>query len=154
MVSLGRILLVVRKKMPSKRNPWHGTEGFWLSPEGNFREVMEHFNEVKDDPGAFGISPERAAKWNRVKDREKALIAVMKKGFIRVRGHRDYTTFELWKLTDAAVNHMKRFVNKFAFYPEEAVTIHEISTHQAWNSDMRKLKYLSADTFHEVKTRA
>jgi len=135
----------------SERNPWHGTEGFWISPEGNFREVMEHFSEVRGDPGAFGFSAERAAKWDRTKDREKVLIAVMKKGFVRVRGHKTYTTFETWKLTNVLLGHMKRLDDKVAFYPDEDVRIHELSTHKHWTGTIRELKFLSADRFREAK---
>lgn len=133
------------------RNPWYGTEGFWISADGTFREVRDHFNEVKGDPKAFGFTEAEAATWDIRRNRENVLIAAMRKGFIRVRGHKDYTTFELWKVADRDVSHMKRFVDKFAFYPEEDVSIHELSSHKAWNGDMRKLKYLSADRFNEDK---
>ena len=133
----------------TKKNPWLGIEGYWISPEGNFREVVEHFREIKDDPGAFRFSAERVSKWTHEKDREKALIAAMKKGFIRVRGHRQYTTFELWKMTDSAMSHMKRLDDKVAFFEEEEVRIHELSTHKHWNGTMRELKYLSVDRFRE-----
>jgi len=136
------------------KNPWHGTEGFWIAKNGTFREVSEHFTEVRGDPGAFGFTAEQAAKWNPLMDREKVLTAVMKKGFIRVRGHKNYTTFELWKVTDALLSHMKRLDDKVAFYPEEDVRIQELSTHKYWKGTMRELKYLTADRFREGQAEA
>lgn len=135
----------------ARKNPWLGVEGYFITPDGQYWEVMEHFTEVKGDPGAFGFTAEMAAKWDRVKDRERVLIAVLKNGFVRVRGHRTYTTFELWKLTRTLLGHMKRITDKVAFYPEEDVLIQEVSTHKHWEGTMREMKGLTADRFNEDK---
>lgn len=139
------------KTKMARRNPWHGVEGFWISPDGSFREVRDHFDEAKGDPGAFGFTEAEARTWEFRRDREKVLVSIMRKGYIRVRGHKNYTTFELWKMTESLLSHMKRFVDKFAFWPEEEVSIHELSSHKAWTRDMRKLKFLSVDRFNEDK---
>ena len=80
-------------------------EGFWIRiKDGKVFEVDDHagdfmygdlpkkmrLNELYKDLVEKGIEPEGKTG----KNRRKIVLAIMNKGFIRVRGHGNYVTFE------------------------------------------------------------
>jgi len=143
----------MRGKRPmARKNPWRGTDGYWISSDGTFVQVLDHFKEVRGDPKAFGFTEAEARAWD-IKDRDRVLTEATRHGFVRVRGHREYTTFDLWKISNRIVSHLKAFVDKVPdlFYPDEEVLIRELSSGKDWKRDMRKLKYLTVERFNEDK---
>lgn len=78
-------------------------EGFWLDSRTG-RSIQVHIDHCVSiyDPSCsvffkFGSKFKNKIEnlhWKR--DREKILVEVMKKGFVRIRGHRSLVTFELF----------------------------------------------------------
>lgn len=136
----------------ARKNPWRGTAGYWIAPDGQYRNVTDHFKEVMGDLKFFGFTEAEARTWDQ-KDRDRVLAEATQRGFVRVRGHTEYTTFDLWKMKESLLNHIKAFVDQFAFHPYEEVLIRELSTGKEWgkDKDMRKLKYLTVERFNEDK---
>lgn len=104
---------------------FYGLEGYWISPEGMSIEVMNHFSEVRSKPHLFGFTKRQASKW-RLEDRERVLRQVIGRGWIRVRGHRQFTTFEVDELSGDAVFRIKEHLQRTSAFPHDPIRISEI----------------------------
>lgn len=102
-----------------------GVEGHWISPEGKSIAVIEHFDEVRSKPRQFGFTEKQAAKWTR-EDRELVLRQVIGRGWIRVRGHRGFTTFEVDELTGDTIFRIKEHLQRTQAWPQEQIRVGEI----------------------------
>lgn len=107
------------------------TEGYWISPEGDIAKVREHFEAVSLAPEAFGFTAQQAAGWTRA-DRDRILREAILRGWIRVREHRNSTTFEMREMTADSGLAIRTFLETTGAWPQEAVEIHEIATKRAW----------------------
>lgn len=106
-------------------------EGYWISPDGDIVEVVDHFTQVQEAPEAFGFKAEEAPKWRR-EDRERVLRQAISRGWIRVRGHRDHTTFELSELNEPAAFAIKDFLRRDGAWENERVEVHELAKKRQW----------------------
>jgi len=102
------------------------TEGYWISPEGKIIEIREHFSYVRDHPKAFGFTAGEAKTWT-TDDRERVIRAAVQRGWIRVRGHKRYMTFEPAELTQDAIFSITELLRKQRIHPDERVRVHELS---------------------------
>jgi hypothetical protein len=101
------------------------TKGYWISPGGDVLEVPEHFEAVREAPAAFGFTEEEAQEWKRA-DRESVLRKVIARGWIRVRGHRNHTTFEIQELDQNSAFSIRSFLVESGAWPQETVEVHEL----------------------------
>lgn len=100
------------------------TAGHWIAPDGRLFEVVEHFEEVSARPRLFGFRPGEAAAWTRA-DRDRVLLQAVARGWIRVRGHRDHTTFDTHELTGDAIFRIKDFLQRTRAWENERVMVYE-----------------------------
>lgn len=100
------------------------TEGHWISPDGGVLEVAEHFEAIRSDPPAFGFTLREAQKWTR-DDREAVLRKAMKKGWTRVRGHRNSITFELYELDADRATYIRDFLQGIGAWENDPIEVHE-----------------------------
>jgi len=107
---------------------YRGTEGFFITPDGKFQEVTEHFSEVREDPTRFGFSEAEAASWTREEDRARVLREVVRRGWIRVRGHRGFTTFDVPELSQDSLWKLKEFLQQANAFGEDPIRVHEVAT--------------------------
>lgn len=107
------------------------TEGYWISPGGDIAEVDDHFRAIEDAPEAFGFRPSDAVRWKR-SDRDRILREAILRGWIRVRGHRDHTTFEMKELSQDSSFAVKSFLEATSAWPQESIEVHEIGPRRAW----------------------
>jgi hypothetical protein len=89
--------------------------GWWIAPDGEISEILEHLGAIDKDPGRFGFSreellplKEEIGKKGKGKRRKRILRQAIKKGFIRVRfdNHRHVAEFYGWE-------RCKRLIMKF-----------------------------------------
>ncbi|GAG10953.1 unnamed protein product [marine sediment metagenome] len=89
-------------------------EGFWIhSRSERWVPVYEHLSAVMEDPRTYGLSDiqVRQKRGETAEDhRERVLIAMMKKGWIRARSHQGYTVFEYWKLNRRVADAIFMFI--------------------------------------------
>ena len=80
-------------------------EGYWIQPAtGKTWEVAEHCSFAKSEAGANAMGlPDKVRQEIASKtcdfngpDREAVVIAVMKAGYMRMRGHGSQYSFEFW----------------------------------------------------------
>jgi len=107
------------------------TEGYWISPGGDLAQVRDHFEAIQDAPQAFGFTQAETSKWLRA-DRDRILREAILRGWIRVREHRDRTTFEMREMNPDSGFAVKSFLETTGAWPQEAVEIHEIGPKRAW----------------------
>lgn len=100
-----------------------GTEGFWITPDGKAIEVMEHFQYVQAHPRPFGFTAAQAKGWTR-DDRERIVRAAITRGWIRMRAHRNYITFEVHELNQDALWSITEFLKKSGAW--QTVRVHEL----------------------------
>ncbi|MDQ7780973.1 MAG: hypothetical protein RDV41_14850 [Planctomycetota bacterium] len=94
--------------------------GWFISPEGETHEVLEHFAFVKANPALFGLSKKQTAGWTR-KDRDRALRLVLSGGWIRVRDG----TFETSSLTSTAVRNIRGFLKQIKAWRQDSIRVTE-----------------------------
>lgn len=99
-------------------------EGYWIGPDGRVYEVIEHFTAVQEKPLLFGFRKAEVAGWTRA-DREPVLLRAFRRGWIRVRGHGNYTTFDVDTLNEDAIFRIKDFLEKTNAWDNEAVKVVE-----------------------------
>lgn len=99
--------------------------GWWISPGGESLEIIDHFETVRAEPDRFGFRGSEAARWTRA-DRSRVLRKAIHRGWIRVRGHGDYTTFEVRGLDPGTVSRIARHLRAVAAWETEIVEIHEL----------------------------
>ena len=107
------------------------TEGYWISPALDVAKVRDHFEAIRDAPEAFGFTAQAADRWTRA-DREKILREAILRKWIRVREHRNYTTFEMREMNPDSGFAVKSFLAATGAWPQEMVEIHEIGPKRAW----------------------
>jgi len=137
-------------KKRSKPNPWRGFEGYFIMPDGNSVEVSDHFDAIKEHPTFYGFTDAEVARYPRAQ-REALLQESLRRGVIRVRGHYEYATFEFYKMDPVVMRLIKTFISRRAFHQDEKISLHEISTHKAWEGPYVQLKNLGEADFHERK---
>lgn len=125
-------------------------EGFWLhSRSERWESVYEHLSAVMDDPQSYGFSDiaVRQKRGETAEDhRERVLIAMMKKGWIRVRSHRGYTVFEYWKLNRRVADAIFLFiVDVLGAGPAATYQMNEVSTDRGFTVN-------AADFYEQVET--
>lgn len=132
--------------MRARRNPWRGTEGFWLLPDGQARQVVDHFEDLRTEPlyAEYGVKQ----SW-KPDDREKALRYAMRKGLIRVRGHRNYTVIEFDRMSDHVAELIVGFVRRFAFHEDDDFHLHELATGRSWEGSYGRMVKFS-DVFERL----
>jgi len=129
------------------------TVGFWISPDGDIETAVEHLAEVESRPEKYGltereisrigvIGPKALAEW-----REKILTKVMKKGWLRVRGHRDYTTFEGWGFDDWFLGRVRVFLKKRNYWETDNIAISDLSRQKFVEVNVGELMSDKADTW-------
>lgn len=111
------------------------TEGYWISPEGELIEVRDHFEEVRSRPQKFGFKKSEELKWKR-EDRERVLRDAILRDWIRVRGHGNYTTFEIPEFNQDTSFRMKDFLEKTGAWENEVVEVHELKAHKHWRENV------------------
>lgn len=109
-----------------------GTEGYWLTPDGKAIEVMEHFQYVQAYPRKFGFTAGQAKGWTR-DDRERVLREAIRRGWIRVRAHRNYITFEVHELTNDALWNITEFLKKTGAW--QTVRVQELARGRGFEQD-------------------
>jgi hypothetical protein len=123
-----------------RQNQW---EGWWIFPDGNVREIVEHLNDIVAEPELYGYTPSQVKNWGK-HNREKVLRGVMKRGFVRVRGHRTqrggYTTFEFHRFTPRTKEYIRNFINKAGFWGSDRILLNELATGKHWMGFVRDAK--------------
>ncbi len=74
--------------------------GWWISPTGDIIPIINHYYFIKANPGRFGFTPEdikTTSLTTRQEDRRHFIIEALKRGWIRVRKHKEHLTFEFWE---------------------------------------------------------
>lgn len=113
--------------------------GYWISPEGVAQEVIEHFSEVKKNPKKYGLT-KKDVQGTTEKDRERVLTQVMQVGFIRVRGHKTYTTFEMWRFNEWALQLIRMFLEKMHFWDADTITVSDLESKKYFDIRVGELK--------------
>jgi len=126
---------MAKKRKKYMSNQW---AGFWIFPDGKVREIVDHFIDVQSLPRLYGVDPEQAMKWKPT-DRERVLRMLMKRGFIRIRGHERYTTFEFQTLDNITARYIVNFIKKSAFWPSDRVALHELATKRHTTDTVKKV---------------
>lgn len=120
------------------------TEGYFVAPDGALLAVREHIVAVVDDPEAFGLSRRdrdvEAAKRGDADARERVLTNVMRRGFVRIRGHRRFVTFEGYDLDAAAQRRIVSALRELGVHPEEAIVVSDLATGASYRGEARGYK--------------
>jgi hypothetical protein len=107
--------------------------GYWISPDGDIEPIFEHLAAVESNPTKYGLTPKDVAYPADLKPaeregrREQILVKVMKNEWIRVRGHREYTTFEGWTFDDWFLGRIRIFLKNRHYWETDRVAISELS---------------------------
>lgn len=116
-------------------------KGFWISPAFKITEILDHLMDVADHPIRYGIS---LKKWNAMSakgySREAILIEVLKNGWVRVRGHGDYTTFEGWGKNDDIISTALVFAKHQQLWNNEVIVINNLKSGRAIDLTMGELR--------------
>ena len=116
----------------------NGMTGYWISPTGKIQEVYEHFKVVADSPKKYGITEEDIEELDF--DREKILIKVIQNNWIRVRGHKNYTTFEFWEYDIGVLTQVLKFVKRTKMWDNEIIYLNELKSRRGVELTVEELK--------------
>jgi hypothetical protein len=119
-------------------------KGYWISPTGKSRLIVEHLQAVRSDPAEFGLTAEEVrpradrntgrtqAARRHVQFRRRVLTKAMKNGWIRVRRHSEdrpgLTTFEGWVLDASFIRRVRRFLRETNYWATDGIVISIVST--------------------------
>ncbi|MFH1226811.1 MAG: hypothetical protein V1701_02770 [Planctomycetota bacterium] len=107
-------------------------QGFWISPKFKITKVVDHLMAVGDKPGMFEISVDAFADMvRRGFPREAILINVLKNGWVRVRGHGQYMTFEGWGRNDDIISAALIFAKYYKMWDNDVVIINNLKSGRA-----------------------
>lgn len=110
------------------------TSGFWISPDGKETEIIEHFAEVREYPTRFGFTQKEADTWTR-DDRQSVLLYLIGRGWIRVRGHRRYITFDVNELDPDSIFRVKEHLERHGAWDSDAIKIVEHKHGKTWDEE-------------------
>ena len=93
----------------------------WINPKGRIIEVSDHFNAIKETPRLYNMAvvPE---------DRDQALKQAMRNGFIRVRQHPGYITFEFYGYTMDVMIRIMKYIVKEKMWDSDRIMISDIKS--------------------------
>lgn len=118
------------------------TQGYFLTPDGRLVEVREHVVAVVDDPQAFGLSARDwdvvAARRGDPSAREAVLVKVVRHGFVRIRGHRRYLTFEGYDLDARTQQRIAAALRQLGVHPEETIVVSDLATGRSYRGEARR----------------
>jgi hypothetical protein len=105
------------------------TEGYWITPDGESISIIEHVSYMRVHPEKFGFTKKQVSVWDdlvRIPDmRETILLKAVGKGWIRVRGHRTFITFDVEVLDDDAIWRITEHLKRTKAWDNDAVRIYE-----------------------------
>ena len=112
-------------------------EGFWISPQGDVEEIIEHLSAVESNPDKFGLHP---AQYDEImsefsppfeEGRIEVIRTVLDNGWIRVRGYgQQYIAFTVSELFPDTVARITSFLEESGAWENERVRV----TEMVWNS--------------------
>lgn len=105
-------------------------EGYWISPDGEEYEVVEHLLFVKKNPELFGLDKEDVEGLSE-KDRDWLFPELMKAGWVRVRGRKDSTSIEFWRLNRKIAGNIRKFFDRHKFWDEDVIFFSELYRNDA-----------------------
>lgn len=124
-------------------------EGFWISQRtGQSWPVSDHAEDVKrpEFADAMGLPEEVREQiaplngnYGTSSDREKILIAVMKAGYIRFRGHGAQYTFEFWGDTNRNLWACYQFAADYAG-PFTYIVINNLKTKEQFAANFQEFQ--------------
>jgi hypothetical protein len=101
--------------------------GFWISPKFQVIPVYDHLLSVQESPKKFGLTKKQFLGMKaRGFSREEVLLEVLKKGWIRVRGHFHHTSFEGWGRADDIIAGVLIWAKKEKAWDEDRFLINNL----------------------------
>lgn len=118
------------------------TSGYFIAPNGDLIRIREHIDAVTADPERYGLTSRdpdvAAAKRNDSAARERVLTAIARRGFVRVRGHRSYITFEGYDLGAEAVRRIRSAIRELEIHPEETILVNDLRDGRSYRGEAAK----------------
>lgn len=107
--------------------------GAFISPAGEFVEVPEHFEFVRDNHALFGFKPHEiqrffeVTKKNKAELRQELLTEVIRRDWIRLRLTKQWH-FQYWRLDDWTLVRIREALKKWNAWENDIVFMGELST--------------------------
>ena len=105
------------------------SKGFWIFPDGEEEQIRDHYNAVRANPEKYGLLKSDMITGDSVNNaREKILPLVMQKGYIRVRGHGDYTLMAYWCMNSNISLNIRKFLARHQYRDNDRILLSDLST--------------------------
>jgi hypothetical protein len=102
--------------------------GWWISPTGEIIPIINHYHYIKANPERFGFTQENLKTTpltTRKEDRRHFIIEALMKGWILVKEHKGYKTYEFWRRYDWIMERINKFLIFMKVYPNDSIILSE-----------------------------
>ena len=122
--------------------------GWWISPECKIIYVDDHFGYLLEHPDMFGIKKPDVPFSPKGPDREVWLRKVMADGWVRVREHKGYTTYEFWEMNNNTFHNIKQHLKALGLSSTDPILLSELNKENHLNTTAEYI--LSEEAFVQL----
>lgn len=116
--------------MPKKIKTWEfPPDIFWISPDGEIRDIVGHLSAVQQDPASYGFHfpPQTTEEINHV------FTTLLMNRWVRGRFSSGQAYFQIWTVNRPALDSIAEFVRMFQSHIK-LVAVEQVYPNRVWES--------------------